>query len=339
MTARAQEAAANDAAILRELTALVRETFLLWDEIWVGFSWRHYYFDHTQRVRALCRAIGGQEGANLRKLEYAAILHDITKRYDGPILLDSQGKRVLDENGFWLNELLMPKRENVVTRLYQAHNQFHKLHNVSGAVIAHQVLAAYELPPAFCASISSIIRSHLRPNGSQDESSEDRLEKTILYEADTIDANVGLTAFYRNIHIRTHRAPPQPDAAAVQRYVSTMEPWIDQKAAFLDQITTKTGRQIAQRRLERMKEVHAQLLDELENHRQASLEYGLLGVVKSFMGQNTDPDLEKELNQLVSEQALRCEMMKGRTNPETQALVQRAITFCQLLTQETTGQA
>ena len=339
MRTSAEEAAVDDAVIVRELTDLVRETFLLWDEIWVGFSWQHYFFNHTQRVRALCRAIGSQEGEDLRKLEYAALLHDITKRYDGNILLDSQGKRVLDENGFWLNELLSPKRENVVTRLYHAHNQVHTLHNVSGAFIAHQVLTSYGLPPAFCASIAAIIRSHLRPNSYQDESSEDCLEKTILYEADTIDANVGLTAFYRNIHIRTHRASLQPTDAAVHQYVSTLAPWIDQKAAFLDQIATTTGRLIAQRRVERMKEVHAQLLDELHNHLPASLEWGLLGVIKSIMRQNSDPDLEQELNQLLIEQTLRCDALKEGSDPVPRALAQRALTFCQQLAEETAGQA
>ena len=122
----------NDQEILDRLNELVKETFLLWDEDWVDFSWRYYYFEHTQRVRALSLEIGRHEDADLRKLEYAAILHDITKRYDGKILRDSQGRRILDENGLWRNELLMPKRENIVTKLYREFDQFHKLHNVSG---------------------------------------------------------------------------------------------------------------------------------------------------------------------------------------------------------------
>ena len=32
---------AADAATLRSLDALVQETHLLWDEYWVGFSWRN----------------------------------------------------------------------------------------------------------------------------------------------------------------------------------------------------------------------------------------------------------------------------------------------------------
>jgi HD superfamily phosphodiesterase len=334
-----QESSANDRTILRELNELVRETFLLWDEIWVGFSWRHYYFNHTQRVRALCLTIGRQEGADLRKLAYAATLHDITKRYDGEILTDSQGKRILNEDGFWLNELLMPKRENLVTRLYRTHNQFHKLHNVSGAVIAQKILEAYGLPRDFYSSIGSIIKSHLRPDVYNDDSSEDLLEKKILYEADTIDANIGLTAFYRNVQIRAHRITPQKDESTLRRYISTIEPWIERKEAFIDLMTTKTGIHIARHRLERMKEVHSQIKEELQNNMHNSLEYGLLGVIKGFMEQNTDPNLESELNQLLANRVLRYENMKFGTEPEAQPIVQRAIKFYQLLSQEMTGEA
>jgi len=333
-----RKSSAKDTAILRELTNLVRETFLLWDEIWVGFSWRHYYFNHTQRVLALCLTIGRQEGADLRKLEYAATLHDITKRYDGKILTDKQGKRVLDENGFWLNELLMPKRENLVTRLYQTHNQFHKLHNISGAIIAQKILETYDLPHDFCSSIGSIIKSHLRPDVYNNDSSENLLEKKILNEADTIDANIGLTAFYRNIQIRTHHATHKKDEATLRRYLSTIEPWIKRKTAFIDLMATETGINIAQKRLERMKEVHSQIMEELQNNEHNSLEYGLLGVIKSFMDQNTNPNLEDELTHLLTEGVLRNENMKIGTDPETQPTVQRAIKFCQLLSQEMTGQ-
>jgi len=148
----------DDEAVLKGLNELVKETFLLWDEIWVGFSWRHYYFNHTQRVRALSLEIGRREGADLRKLEYSAVLHDVTKRYDGRVLTDSQGKRVLDENGFWHNELLMPKRENVATKLYRELNQFGNLHNVSGASVAKKLLESYGLPSSFSSSVLLSVR-------------------------------------------------------------------------------------------------------------------------------------------------------------------------------------
>ena len=113
--------------ILQELAQLVHGTFSLWREYWVGFSWRNYYFNHTQRVQALSRTLGMKEGANLTALDFAAVLHDITKRYDGEIILDSQGQRALDTDGFWHNELLLPQKENTVTLLYRQHNLFHSL--------------------------------------------------------------------------------------------------------------------------------------------------------------------------------------------------------------------
>ena len=81
---------------LKEIEDLVRETFSLWDEKRQGFSWRNYYWNHTSRVRALCLEIGRREGADLEKLAYAATLHDITKRYDGRILTDENGRRITE---------------------------------------------------------------------------------------------------------------------------------------------------------------------------------------------------------------------------------------------------
>ena len=223
------EWALDDQAVLKELAELVKETFLLWDEVWVGFSWKHYFFDHTQRVRALSLEIGRREGADLRKLEYASLLHDITKRYDGNILRDNQGKRVLDENGFWRNELLMPKRENLVTRLYREHNQLHELHNLSGALIAKEILESYGFSQDFSTSVSSIIEGHLKPDPLEGEALPNILERKILYEADTIDANLGLIAFYRNIQIHTHSAIVEKGVADLRQYVDRIRPWVKTK--------------------------------------------------------------------------------------------------------------
>src|SRR4029453_18153506 len=78
---------AQDAATLRELEELVRQTHLLWDQEWVGFSWRNYTYEHMQRVRGLSRTLAAQEGADARVLEFAATLHDVTKSYDGDTLV------------------------------------------------------------------------------------------------------------------------------------------------------------------------------------------------------------------------------------------------------------
>ena len=340
MTSTEHTSSLDDAVHVKRLNELVKETFLLWDEVWVGFSWRHYYYNHTQRVCALGLEIGRHEGADLTKLEYAAILHDITKRYDGKIVTDSQGRRILDGNGFWRNELLMPKRENLVTKLYRKYDQFHKLHNISGALIAQKILEHYGFPNDFCSSVSSIIKSHLNPDIYREESSSDSLEKKILYEADTLDANLGLTAFYRNIQINTHYLTIEKGRPTLQQYISQIEPWIERKITFLDLMSTKTGAHKAKQRLARMKKIYAQILEELHGDLHKSLEYGLLGIIKGFMDQNQDPNLEAEMNHLLTRWIpTRSKMLKTEADPRTTLLFQRAVNFCHLLSLETKGQA
>ena len=329
----------DDVAVLKGLNELVKETFLLWDEIWVGFSWRHYYFNHTQRVRALSLEIGRCEGADLTKLQYSAVLHDITKRYDGRVLTDSQGKRILDENGFWRNELLMPKKENAVTRLYRELNQFGNLHNVSGALVAKNLLESYGLPSSLCSSVSSIIRSHLNPGIYEDGSSPaDILEKKILYEADTIDANIGLPAFYRNVQIRTHYAKAEKGRSDLEEYVSHIEPWIDGKTFFLDKIETETGKHLARRRLNRMRKISRQITKELDGDSRLGLRYGLLGIIREFMDHNQDPDLQDAISSLSNSWIPhRRKMLKSEKDPEAGLILQEAEEFCSLLLREIDG--
>src|SRR5437868_4612985 len=125
----------RDQSVLRELEALVRETYQLWDEVWVGFSWRNYTFDHVLRVRNLARTIAAAEAGDLRALEFGATLHDVTKSFDGEILM-RDGKRVLDADGFWLNEKLPPARRNRVVDLYDQLALEGTVHHVSGGQIA-----------------------------------------------------------------------------------------------------------------------------------------------------------------------------------------------------------
>ena len=328
----------DDAVILKKLNKLVRETFLLWDEVWVAFSWRHYFFNHTQRVRALSLKIGRNEDADLRKLEYAAILHDITKRYDGRILTDSEGRRILDEDGFWHNELLMPKRENLVTALYREYVQFHKLHNVTAAFIAEKILKSYGFPSDFYSSVSSIIEGHLRPEAYNEESSSNILEKRILYEADTIDANLGLTAFFRHVNICTYRSLLEKGRVDLQEYVNRIEPWIKTKKFFIDRMMTETGTRIAMERNERMKELHSNITHEFQNHCTDSLNYGILGIINYFIDSNQNPCLQDEMNHLLSTWIPeRKKMLKTETDQNTKMIFQRAMNFCNLLSQETEG--
>lgn len=329
----------EDEAVLRGLNELVRETFLLWDEIWVGFSWRHYYFNHTQRVRALSLELGRREGADLRKLEYSAVLHDITKRYDGKALTNSQGKRILDENGFWHSELLMPKRENSVTKLYRELNQFGNLHNVSGASVAKKLLESYGLPSSFCSSVGSIIRSHLNPDVYEDESSPaDILEKRILYEADTIDANIGLPAFYRNVQIRTHYARAEKGRSDLEEYIGHIQPWIDGKTLFLDKMETKAGKHVARRRLDRMRKISCQITRELDEDSRLGLSYGLLGIIREFMDRSQDPNLQDAMSFLSNSWIpRRRRMLKTKRDPKARLIFREAEEFCSLLLGEIDG--
>lgn len=322
----------DDKVIMKELNALVKETFLLWDVAWVDFSWRHYYYNHTQRIRALCLEIGRQEGADLRKLEYASLLHDITKRYDGSIIRDSQGKRIIDKNGFWHNELLLPKRENLVSKLYKKFNQFHTLHNVSSALISKKILESYSLSSNFCASVSSIIESHLKPDAS------DNLEKKILYEADTMDANLGLIAFYRNIQIHTHIAKIKNGRAYLKKYVDRIEPWINRTISFINNMKTESGTRIANKRYKRMKDFSSNVIKEFKHNFTQSLKYGLLDIIKGFMDQNQDPNLQEEIKYLLTRWIPEHrKLINSETDPKIKTIFQRATRFCQLLSKEIEG--
>src|SRR5260370_25937304 len=136
-------------AALAEVEAVVLETFELWDVVRVGFSWRNYYLNHTYRIRNLSVQMAAAEGADADLLEMAAILHDITKRYDGSILTGPDGKRVLDEEGFWRNEMVMPDRSNWVTKLYDELELEGMIHHVNGAVITNSVLDQHGFEPPY----------------------------------------------------------------------------------------------------------------------------------------------------------------------------------------------
>ena len=330
----------DDESVLKELSELVKATFLLWEDAWVGFSWKHYYFNHTQRVRALSLEIGRREGADLRKLEYAALLHDITKRYDGNIITDDQGKRILDESGFWRNELLVPKRENLITRLFEENKQYHKLHNVTGAVMAKKILENYGFSQNFRTSVGFIIEGHLKPDIFEEKASSDVLERKILYEADTIDSNLGLTAFYRNIQIYTHSAIAEKGAVDLRQYICRIDKWIKTKSPFIDKMMTRTGTQIARERYRRMGEFSSQITEDLQNSFSQSLEYGILGLIKYFMNCNQYPNLQDEMIYLFAVWIPKYEkMQKTETNPKAQLIFQRAVSFCHLLSQEIEGKA
>ncbi|MBI2939343.1 MAG: HD domain-containing protein [Chloroflexi bacterium] len=256
--------AIGEAAVLAELEGLVRSTYQLWDEVWVGFSWRNYTFDHVQRVRALARALARREGADDRVVEFAGLLHDLTKPYDGEIVV-RDGKRVLDESGFWRNELVAPSRHNRVTRLYDQLGLAGTVHHVSGGQIATALLAENGFDEDFCAAVRECIEAHLKMGPESSPAGR------CLYDADTIDANIGLPAFYRNIQITMNRMEKDYSrrGEALNAYLAEnletfLNPYLRERIPswnagkrddFIPKLATAAGREVAAERVDQLDRV------------------------------------------------------------------------------------
>ncbi len=293
----------DHSAILADLEALVEETYQLWDEEWVGFSWRNYTFDHVQRVRALARTLCAREGGDVRVVDYAGLLHDITKSYDGEIVVRN-GQRVLDEQGFWRNELLLPARRNEVTDLYDRLGLAGTLHNVSGARVADALLEERGLPAGFRARVAEAIRAHLKADATSS------VEGRCLYDADTIDANIGFPAFYRNIQISLHREERQfaqrgesLDEYLRDRLPEYLGPYLREKVPgwitgkhhdFVAKMTTEAGRQVALARIGRLSRAVEAAAAELDDYA-SEVGRGRLGVIRHFMLNRRNPALSREL--------------------------------------------
>lgn len=265
----------------QEVEELVVQTFDLWDLTRVGFSWRKYYLNHTRQVQNLALRIGRDMGADTQQLHYAAILHDITKRYDGAILKDPEGKNALDDEGFWLNETIPPNRGNWVTDLYDRLGLHGQIHHVSGAVLTEHVLREFGYPESFIRSVVKIVRGHLKgrvPPEIHDERYREP-EVRILYDADTIDPNVGLTAFYRNVQITAGYALERGESVDIPSYVERLPRWIDMKESFRDHMLTDRGREICDERQARNRALVRELQAELSRP-EVNARYGLLGALE-----------------------------------------------------------
>lgn len=300
----------NDGAVLGELEGLVRETYQLWDEDWVGFSWRNYTYDHVQRVRSASRTLVGVERGDARVLEFATLLHDITKSFDGEILM-RDGQRVLDANGFWLNEYLPPARRNMVTDLYDHLELKGTVHHDSGARIATHLLNERGYTAVFCAHVAEIIRSHLKVT---DHSS---VEGRIIFDADTIDSNIGLPALYRNIMInlrgrdKTAQAQGLPNAndelmadpeAFLRPWILDRLPgWVGSKHRdFVVKMTSESGKQFADARIDRLGVLVEQLAHELTDF-DFNLKHGRLAVLWYFATHRKGAELSRQLVTLENE--------------------------------------
>ncbi len=298
----------RDRDVLGELEALVRETYQLWDQVWVGFSWRNYTFDHVMRVRNLARTIAAREGGDLRVLEFAATLHDVTKSYDGEILM-RDGKRVLDADGFWINEKLPPQRQNRITELYERLDLSETVHHYSGSQVASALLREYGYDEDFCAAAREIILAHLKPLPNSTPAA------LSLYDADTIDANIGLPAFYRNVRITLHRMEQDFDRRGedLDEYLSTnlhtflstylrdrIVAWIDGKRTdFIGRLTTEFGRAVAEERIRRLTDEVKAMVEELEEYA-TQVERGRLAVVRRFIEIRDNPSLTEEIDYLAN---------------------------------------
>lgn len=330
--------------VLNELETLVNETFGLWDHNRVGFQWRHYTWNHTMRVRAMSMELGRREGGDVKLLEVAGTLHDITKRYDGVILTDDNGKRILDHNGFWLNEMLTPARNNVVTDLYNKHNLHGKVHHESGAVITENILGMYDFEPAFVEAATSVVLAHLKPMNLTAEDFKllyGSIENQILYDADTMDPNIGYTGFFRNIHIHAYFAL-QRDNFDLEEYVRNLPRWINSKQEFVDKLLTASSREVAQARQDRNQQLFAQMVAELEDM-EINRKYGLLGVIEYFVSETEDPHFLNQLEYLKSEwlatrHKRAAEEKSASERERAEAAIKRVDTFLTLLEQEGRGE-
>jgi putative nucleotidyltransferase with HDIG domain len=278
----------------------VVDTFAQWEVTRVGFSWRKYYLDHTRQVQNLALRMARELDADPEQLRFAAILHDITKRYDGAVIKDAEGRLVRNEEGFWLNETMTPERSNWVTKLYDDLGLAGQIHHVSGATLAEHVLREFDFPESFVRPVRKIVAGHLKgkvPPGEHDRRYSE-MEVRILYDADTIDPNVGLTAFYRNIQITAGNLLARGEPVNLREYVTVSLPrWVRMKDTFRDDMLTDLGRQICDERQEGNRGLFAALEDELADE-ELNRKYGLLGVVEHLFTNPEDPSLAEHLKEL-----------------------------------------
>ena len=336
----------NYAKVLRELENLVAETYSLWDHNRVGFQWRHYAWNHTMRVRAMSIALGRREGGDLAKLEVAGTLHDITKRYDGEISTDGNGRRVVNEDGFWLNETIMPSRENMVTKLYHENGLYGQVHHESGAVLTQKILSVYGFDRDFADAVSAIVLAHLKPANLTDDQSRrlyGSIENRILYDADALDPNVGYTAFFRNVHIHAYFAIKRSGEFDLQAYVGSLPRFLKGKQAFSENMLTESAKEVAFARQAREGRLFAQIAVELEDM-PTNCQYGLLGVIEYLVSDTEDPHCANQLAHLKEkwiperQKWIADERMTRAARDRAQAALDRVIDFADQLERECKGE-
>lgn len=308
--------------LLRDLETLLRDTYALWDEGWVTFNWRNYTYDHVQRVRGLAVTLCRAEGGDPAVAELAALLHDVTKAYDGEYLTGPDGKRLVDEHGYWRNEVRRPPRSNAVTELYDRLGLAGQLHNESGATLADHLLRERGVDAATCDRVATVIRDHLVP------AADVCIESRCLYDADTIDANIGLPAFVRNIYINLHfydgrKAPEAPgiDTVLAATPLSFLRPYITEnlpnwsagkRRDFVPKLLTAAAVPLCEARLERLERYWRDFAADLARYGDASsaetgeipasaTHHSCLDVMLHYMTHRGDPCISAETEYLATD--------------------------------------
>lgn len=301
--------------IAQRIEALLKETYQLWDPGWVTFNWRNYTYDHVQRVRGLSLTLARREGANPHVTELAALLHDVTKPFDGEYVTGPDGRRLIDESGFWHNEPRPPARQNWITRLYDQLGLYGSLHNESGAVIAERLLSCWGLDADLIYQVAQTIRDHLIPPENAS------IESCCLYDADTIDANIGLPALVRNLYINLHfydqrrgrgessfaeilSGDPAPFLAS---YVGDSLPrWAEGKRRdFVGKLTTRAGCALAATRLNRLDRLLGAMQEELEQLASGP-DHSRIDLLMHYMRRTDDPSIWVETEHLRSTWSQQC---------------------------------
>ncbi len=307
MMASTVTSAGNEVEITSGLEALLRETYLLWEPGWTNFNWRGYTYDHVQRVRGLAHTLCVREGGDTRTVELAALLHDITKAWDGDYALDAAGKRLVDADGYWQNDVRPPRGENEVTHLFDSLGLAGRLHNDSGSRVARELLLRRGIAEPVAEAVARTIVDHLRPPADAP------IESRCLYDADTIDANIGLPAFVRNIYIHLHYrdARKRPDELPTDvmlrdapleylgPYVSERLPaWsAGKRTDFIPKLLTPAGVALSERRLARLESVWLQLRAEVADFSR-SCDQGCLSAVLLLMRNREEPSIDEQAGYL-----------------------------------------
>ena len=247
----------------------------------------------------------------------------------------------MDANGYWITETLPPARANRVTCLYDDMGLAGQVHHLSGAALAERILAEEGLPAGFVAAVAEAIRAHVPPvHASPQEKAVlyETPEARCLYDADLIDANLGLVAFYRNIQIHAGRMVAGSGSVDRHAYVEQVERWVGSKDTFLEQMLTPAGRDVAAARQER----NRRLVDWIAEERAlgpVAWQYGVLGITAWFLEDHEDPSLSRALHSLGVEwlPARRADVAADGASTHAAGLLKRSEEFHELLAAEVDG--